>query len=358
MFCLQALSQHVMHKRFAFIAKNLSGGGAEKVLLETASLLQQRGHQVVVLTLSSVVEHAVPKNLQVRHLNVVNGVTKALGRQTMINQWQAQRVQQALDIFQADVVISCNAEYVSRFVQHTHLYHWVHGVISGSKPRVMHDLQQIYQNASLICVAEAIREDIFKLGIQPKRCEVIYNPFDVSKIQRLAQAYVPKIEPPYLLHVGSFHPRKRHDRLLSAYQKSGVKIPLVLMGQGDYQPQIEAKIAELGLEQQVIILPFETNPYPYIQAASALLLSSDQEGLPTVLIESLVCGTPIVSVDCPSGPAEILTGNLRPFLVNLDDERALIEAISRIMTHPPKIKDSHFKKFTSQAILPQFEALA
>ena len=130
--------------RFAFIAKNLSGGGAEKVLLETASLLQQQGHQVLVLTLGNAVEHMVPPNVVVQPLNVVNGVTKALNRHTWVNQWQASRVQQALDVFQADVVISCNAEYVSRYVQHAHLYHWVHGVITGSKPRVMADLQHIY----------------------------------------------------------------------------------------------------------------------------------------------------------------------------------------------------------------------
>ena len=344
--------------RFAFIAKNLSGGGAEKVLLETASLLQQQGHRVLVLTLGNVVEHMLPKNLKIQHLNVLNGLTKALGRQTWVNQWQAQRVQQALDVFQADVVISCNAEYVSRFVSHAHLYHWVHGVITGSKPRVMADLQHIYQDASLICVAEAIKEDIQHLGIATKRCEVIYNPFDVAKIQHLAQAYTPKVSPPYLLHVGSFHPRKRHDRLLRAYQQSGVSTPLVLMGQGDYQAQIEAQIAALGLQQQVMIHPFEANPYPYIQAASALLLSSDQEGLPTVLIEALICGTPIVSVDCPSGPAEILTEDLRPFLVVMEDEKAFAQAIVQVLNEPPQITEKHYQRFSTQAILPLFETLA
>ena len=311
-----------------------------------------------MLTLGNVVEHMLPKNLKIQHLNVLNGLTKALGRQTWVNQWQAQRVQQALDVFQADVVISCNAEYVSRFVSHAHLYHWVHGVITGSKPRVMADLQHIYQDASLICVAEAIKEDIQHLGIATKRCEVIYNPFDVAKIQHLAQAYTPKVSPPYLLHVGSFHPRKRHDRLLRAYQQSGVSTPLVLMGQGDYQAQIEAQIAALGLQQQVMIHPFEANPYPYIQAASALLLSSDQEGLPTVLIEALICGTPIVSVDCPSGPAEILTEDLRPFLVVMEDEKAFAQAIVQVLNEPPQITEKHYQRFSTQAILPLFETLA
>ena len=344
-------------KRFAFVAKSLTGGGAEKVLLETASLLQQRGHEVGVLTLNAAVEHLLPPNLQVQNLHVVNRMSKALGRNEWVNRWQAKRVQQALDVFQADVVVSCNAEYVSRYVQHNNVYHWVHGVITGSKARVVADLTQIYGGAKLLCVAEAIRDDILALGIQPKRCEVVYNPFDVAKIQALAQAYTPSIATPYLLHVGSYHPRKRHDRLLQAYQQSGVMVPLVLMGQGEHQSQIEAEIKRLGLEAQVRLHPFEANPYPYIQAASALLLSSDQEGLPTVLIEALVCGTPIVSVDCPSGPSEILTGDLQPFLVNMHDVAQLAQAIQKVVCHPPEIKAQHYQRFTTAEVLPLFETL-
>ena len=343
--------------RFVFIAKSLSGGGAEKVLLETASFLQQRGHEVLVLTLNQTIEHMVPQNLAVVHLNVTNQVTKHLSRNVLFNRWQARQVDKAINQFAPDVVISCNAEYVSRFVQHPQLYHWVHGVISGSKERVVRDLRRIYHQAKLICVAEAIFDDIQYLQIQTSRCEVIYNPFDALKIQQLAQAYEPQISKPFLLHVGSFHPRKRHDRLLRAYQKSGVAMPLVLMGQGSHQPQIEQCIKQLGLQEQVFLHPFEANPYPYIQDACALVLSSDQEGLPTVLIESLICHTPIVSVDCPSGPSEILVQDLKRFLVAREDEAALANAMAEVISKPPVIQAHHYQRFLVESILPKFETL-
>ncbi|AUZ06092.1 group 1 glycosyl transferase [Vitreoscilla sp. C1] len=348
----------MIKQRFVFIAKSLSGGGAEKVLLETASLLQRRGHAVLVLTLSGTVEHLLPDNVTVQNLNVLGKVAKALGRNTWVNRWQAKQVNAVIDVFQADVVISCNAEYVSRFVPHPNLYHWVHGVITGSKPRVLQDLCRLYENARLICVAQAIADDIKALGIRPLRCEVIYNPFDTQKIQHLAQAYQPQIPPPFLLHVGSFNPRKRHDRLLRAYQQSGVNMPLVLMGQGAHQAEIEQQIKQLGLSNQVILHPFEANPYPYIQAACALLLSSDQEGLPTVLIEALICHTPIVSVDCPSGPAEILTGDLQEFLVPVQDESALAQAIVKVVNTKPMIELKHYERFAVESVLPKFETLA
>lgn len=348
----------MIKQRFVFIAKSLSGGGAEKVLLETASLLQHRGHEVLVLTLSNTVEHLLPANLTVQHLNVMGKVAKALGRNQWVNRWQATQVNLAIEKFQADVVISCNAEYVSRFIKHPNVYHWVHGVITGSKPRVLKDLCRFYENAQLICVAQAIADDIKALGIQPRRCEVIYNPFDVQKIQQLAQAYPVQTQSPFLLHVGSFNPRKRHDRLLRAYKQSGVRVPLVLMGQGSHQAEIEQQIIQLGLSEQVTLHPFEANPYPYIQAACALLLSSDQEGLPTVLIEALICGTAIVSVDCPSGPAEILTDDLKQFLVQMDDENALAKAIAEVVACPPVIGEQHYQRFATESILPKFETLA
>ena len=63
---------------------------------------------------------------------------------------------------------------------------------------------------------------------------------------------------------------------------------------------------ELGLDKNVHFLGFRKNPYPYIKAARLLVLCSDFEGLPTVLMEALVLNRPTLSTDCHSGPREIL----------------------------------------------------
>jgi glycosyltransferase involved in cell wall biosynthesis len=73
---------------------------------------------------------------------------------------------------------------------------------------------------------------------------------------------------------------------------------------------------------------FRQNPYPWIAGARLLVLSSDYEGFPMVLIEALACGTPVVSTDCPHGPGEILTGELARWLVPVGDSRALAERIT------------------------------
>jgi glycosyltransferase involved in cell wall biosynthesis len=90
---------------------------------------------------------------------------------------------------------------------------------------------------------------------------------------------------------------------------------------------LEALIEELGLEQDVSLPGFVANPYAYMARASLFVLSSRWEGLPTVLIEALCCGTPVVSTDCPSGPREILRGGQYGRLVPVGDADGLARAI-------------------------------
>lgn len=73
---------------------------------------------------------------------------------------------------------------------------------------------------------------------------------------------------------------------------------------------------------------FVDNPFPYMARAGAFVLSSRWEGLPNVLIQALALGAPAVATDCPSGPAEVLAGSERAFLVPVDDASALAEGIT------------------------------
>jgi len=148
-----------------------------------------------------------------------------------------------------------------------------------------------------------------------------------------------------------------HDRLLRAYHASGVQTPLVLLGKGNQEATIRTLIDKLGLQDRVTLLGYHTNPYPYIQGAKALILTSDAEGLPRVLIEALMLHTPVISVDCPSGPSEILTQELADFLIAPDNEKGLADAIKRMDQAPVPVKAKHYGQFLAETVLPQFEAL-
>jgi glycosyltransferase involved in cell wall biosynthesis len=117
-------------------------------------------------------------------------------------------------------------------------------------------------------------------------------------------------------------------------------------------------INELKLKDKVILLGWQINPYKWINKAKLLLLTSDYEGLPTVLIESLICRTPVVSVDCDYGPNEILTGDLAPFLVPTNNEKELTKIMEKAIFDYPEIKEDMYEKFSINNILNEYSKLS
>ena len=79
---------------------------------------------------------------------------------------------------------------------------------------------------------------------------------------------------------------------------------------------------------------FVLNPYAYMARAAVLAVSSAHEGFCNVLVEAMACGCPVVSTDCPSGPAEILDGGRFGRLVPVGDDRALAPAIAGTLDAP------------------------
>ncbi len=79
-----------------------------------------------------------------------------------------------------------------------------------------------------------------------------------------------------------------------------------MIGKGNEYNNLKKFIVENKLDDQVKILNFKNNVYPYYRKADLFLLSSLYEGLPNTLIEALTFGIPIISSNCKTGPREIL----------------------------------------------------
>ncbi len=91
--------------------------------------------------------------------------------------------------------------------------------------------------------------------------------------------------------------------------------------------QLEALTQELGLDEDVSLPGFVDNPYAYMARSAVFVLSSAWEGFGNVLVEAMAVGTPVVSTDCPSGPAEILEGGKWGKLVPVGDIEKIAKAI-------------------------------
>ncbi len=350
----------MIKKKFLFIIKDLYGGGAEKVLINTAGLLLKAGQDVQVYTLRDRIEHELPSGLVPRNIACVNKFTQAISN-VFVEKIQAKILEREISAFAPDIIISCACDKITRHLPSSlNLYYWIHGGplnFTKDAGKSGRKFKKFYEHKNIICVSNGMADDVMRTGTSLKSCQVIYNPFDIKFIQERAAEPVALPFGEYFLHVGSFEQRKRHDRLLDAYKLSGIETPLVLMGKGGLENEIREKIARLGLNQKVMVMEFQKNPFPYVKHAKALILTSDAEGLPTVLIEALVCHTPIISTNCPSGPNEILVDKLSDYLVDCEDIPDLARAIREVDNHPPVITPLYYEKFSSENTISQFMEL-
>jgi glycosyltransferase involved in cell wall biosynthesis len=172
------------------------------------------------------------------------------------------------------------------------------------------------------------KDYINETKIEPKFFSVIYNPVKINHIKILAQE---KINEKYtFVAVGRLNPQKDYDNLIKACAILKEKNPdftLAILGQGNLQAKLEARIEELHLQQQVFLLGHKKNPYPYIQNSKYLVSSSLYEGFSNVIIESLCLGKPVIATDCPGGNAEVLTHGLNGWLCEYKNPLALAEVM-------------------------------
>ncbi|HTU23864.1 MAG TPA: glycosyltransferase, partial [Pirellulales bacterium] len=136
---------------------------------------------------------------------------------------------------------------------------------------------------------------------------------------------------PVLVNVGRLAPQKDQATLLEAFALVRERRParLLIFGEGSERPRLEALRRTLDLEADVELPGATDNPYAAMRRASLFVLSSRFEGLPTVLVEALACGCPVVSTNCPSGPAEILDDGRHGTLVEPQNPAALAAGILR-----------------------------
>jgi glycosyltransferase involved in cell wall biosynthesis len=155
-------------------------------------------------------------------------------------------------------------------------------------------------------------------------------------------------EMPVILAAGELGARKDFTTLLRAFARLRNRRPcrLVIIGRGRQREQLLELADTLGVREDVNLPGFVGQPYPYLAHADLFALTSRWEGLGLVLVEALALGTPVVSTDCPSGPAEILQQGRFGRLVPVGDSEALASAMEAALD------ESVAREFLQQAARP------
>lgn len=334
----------------ALFLPSLRGGGAERVMLALANGFAARGCKVDLILAQAKGPYLKDVDDAVRIIDLrVNRVIKCLpGLAAYLRRERPQAMVSALG--HANVValwarrISCVPVRVV-VSEHSNF------TISRANTRSIRErckgylMRWVYPHAdAVVAVSQGVANDLATaLGLARSRIHVVYNPVVTSDLydkaaEGVKHPWFGPDQPPVILAVGRLTAPKDFPTLIRAFAQVRAirKCHLVILGDGECRGPLESLIAQLGLIADVQMPGFQANPYAWMRNASLFVLSSAWEGLPTVLIEAMACGTSVVSTDCPSGPAEILENGKWGRLVPVGDVDRLAVAMLATLSETTK----------------------
>ncbi|PWQ94629.1 glycosyltransferase [Leucothrix arctica] len=321
----------MLNKKIVLAIFTLQGSGAERFVLTLAKAFLDLGYEPHIIIFKNVIELPVPAGvkLHVFPYQALRILPKKIRRRVaskLFDQFVLRFIGQPSlilsNLYPVDFILSQSALENIHFVIHNTTSKELG--CNDSDTSSIDNTLAIYDNKSCVSVSDGVEQDLLTIMKGDIESRVIHNPVDIDLVRDTALEFTPE-QVPYILHIGKFKEAKRHDILLRAYAHSQVEYPLVLIGKGPLEEEIRALSTELGIAEKVLFLGFKSNPYPYINNAELMVVSSDFEGFSIAILEAVALTTPIVSTDCPSGPNELLEQHQ---LVSVGDYKALGEKMA------------------------------
>jgi glycosyltransferase involved in cell wall biosynthesis len=333
-------------KTITILIPDLRGGGAERVSIDLAQAFNSLGHEVEFLLLNAEGEFLseAERNFRIIDLNV-NKIRQSLWP---ITQYLRSRKP---DILIANMWPLTSVAVMSRILSRTKtcLLLVEHNTLSnqysswGAAHKLLMKVSVFgtYRFASrLAAVSKGSARDTARLaGLHPDRVAVIHNPIP----QRTYPTFeaIARVESLWgiphgqrILAVGTLKSQKNYPLLLRAY--ASLRRPsarLMILGSGDASA-LQRLAADLGIAERVIFPGFHVDPTPFYATSDLFVLSSDYEGFGNVIVEALAFGVPVVSTDCPFGPAEILDNGRWGRLASTGDAEALAREMDDALSNP------------------------
>lgn len=334
-------------RQVALFLPTLAGGGAERVMLNLASGIAEQGVPVDLV----VVRASGPLAGQARAIAGVQ-LHELGGRMTLpsipllsayLRRRRPAAIVSALNSANVAAIVAARlARFPGRVVVtvHNDLGRTLEHTRSRRVRVLPYLMRWTFPRAhAIVAVSAGVADSVHDvLGLPRTSIDVIANPvFTRDLLTRGAtppdHPWFASDAPPVVVGVGRLTEQKRFHDLIDAFARVRERrvCRLIILGEGRLRPALEERVRNLGLEGDAALPGFVSDPYPYLRHAAAFVLSSGWEGLPTVLIEALALGTPVVATDCRSGPAEILDGGRLGALVPVGDVFALARAIERAL---------------------------
>ena len=334
-----------MNKKVALYMPSLQIGGAEKTFIDLARSLFLRGISVDILV--SKLKGSGFKLDDSISVVILNRYRYIFGIPKLIKYLKNKKIilvamtGSRLDALIIKKILGNKIKCVIRIDSNlTHQY----SCGSIRRKLMLRAVNELYHLAdAVICVSDGVAED-FKQAIPGAAhlVRMIYNPITSPDIlgkskQTLKHPWFNGDDDiPMAIFVGRLTRVKRCDLILKAFVEvlKTTKARLLIVGDGVERKNLEKLTNTLGIGDNVYFAGLQSNPYPYIAQSRALVLASTSEGFPTVIVEAMFLGVPVVSSDCPFGPREILQDGKYGKLFAVGDHKAMAKLIMETFNSP------------------------
>lgn len=313
----------------ALLINSLIGGGAERIALTLLNELNKKGIKVILICIEREQTYPIPEGVEVVYLTnfqkLHNPLFKLLW--VFISAFRLSKCikKHNITLVQSHLIranfVNTLAKYFgtkhkSQIVSHLpidfsndsfplrqlkqKLYSWLYGIAD-----------------ELVSISEMMKRELDKnLNLEQAKVKhtLIYNPHNIARIASMAKEETQEFHfspaKRYLISAGRLVKHKRVEDIMRALVLVREQLPnteLIILGQGLEKAALKEEASRLGLSTYVHFLGHLPNPFALFRQSDLFVMASEMEGLPNIIIESLVCKLPVISSDCVSGPREILS---------------------------------------------------
>lgn len=346
-------------KKAVFFINSLVGGGAERVLSTMLFSLKNEFKLTLVLT-EKKIDYEIPDDIEIIYMDLSWINYSGFGKFLNIG-FLAYKL--------SKLCSSINADYCFSLTLRPNLINSLSGMFGNRSATVLYEvatpsvqyaksdissfviktmIRMIYPKADMLLAnSMGVSNDLKVNFFIEKDIQVVYSPVNIDHIANLSNVVCELSDGKCVrfVTIGRLDKGKNHEMMIKSFSKiKNTKSMLYILGEGELKGELKLLIDKLGLQERVLLLGFDSNPYKYLRQCDVFLFSSNFEGFPTVVIEALACGLPVISTDCYNGPREILsnvnnfqriTNNIEladyGILTPVNNQNCFIEAINVIM---------------------------
>jgi glycosyltransferase involved in cell wall biosynthesis len=198
-------------------------------------------------------------------------------------------------------------------------------------------LRAVLRRSDFVTVTgRAMLEAVAAWGVSRDRLRILPHAIDVERFRSTTSPQDRSLD---LLYVGRLLKAKRVDQLLRVLEQVRERIPaarLAIVGEGPERERLEAQARELGIEDCVEFAGYRDDVERFYRDARLLLLASEREGLPLVLIEAMCCGCVPISTRCGT-IEDLIEDGRNGFLVGVGDWQLMARRASQTLSDAERL---------------------